>query len=166
MIMAELHLGLSMNMGIQYIYIYIYIRLLKVNIKVERILHQVHLKLKFHYLLVELNPTSYGSENRTPPEQFWGELATQLVLAAAPSCRAARSRRAPHLHSVRTAPSREQLSAAMREQLTAPRAARRNPGTHSLDSCMPMTFLSVVVGDLGTPGRGHMHNASFVPTHC
>ena len=108
MIMPELHLGLSMNMGIQYIYIYI--RLLKVNIKVERILHQVHLKLKFHYLLVELNPTSYGSENRTPPEQFWGELATQLVLAAAPSCRAARSRRAPYLHSVRTAPSREQLA--------------------------------------------------------
>ena len=119
MIMAELHLGLSMNMGIQYIYIYIYIRLLKVNIKVERILHQVHLKLKFHYLLVELNPTSYGSENRTPPEQFWGELATQLVLAAAPSCRAARSRRALHLHSVRTAPSREQLSAAMRELYTS-----------------------------------------------
>ena len=93
----------------------VYIRLLKVNIKVERILHQVHLKLKFHYLLVELNPTSYGSENRTPPEQFWGDLATQLVLAAAPSCRAASSRRAQHLHSVRTAPSREQLPAAMRK---------------------------------------------------
>ena len=29
-----------------------------VNIKVERILHQVHLKLKFHYLLVELNPAT------------------------------------------------------------------------------------------------------------
>ena len=65
-----------------------YIRLLKVNIKVERILHQVHLELKFHYVVVELNPTSYGSENRTPPEQFWGELATQLLLAAAPFCRA------------------------------------------------------------------------------
>ena len=79
-------------------------------------------------------------ENRT--EQFWGELATQLVLAAAPSCRAARSRRVLHLLSVRAAPSREQLLVVMREQLTVPWAARRNFGTHSFDSCMLMTFLS------------------------
>ena len=123
-------------------HIFIYMRLLKVNIKVERIFHQVHLELKFHYLVVELSATSCGSGNRTPPEQFWGKLATQLLLAEALSCRAARSHHALHLHSVRAAPFRKQFLVVMREQLTVPWAARRNFGTHSFDSCLLMTFLS------------------------
>jgi len=73
---------------------------------------------------------------------LWGELATQLLLAAASSCRAARSRRALHLPSVRAAPSCEQLIVVMRERFTFPWAARRNFGTHSFDSCLLMTFLS------------------------
>jgi len=92
---------------------------------------------------------------------LWGELATQLLLTAAPSCRAAHFRPALHLHSARAAPSREQLLVVMLEQFTFPWASRRNFGTHSFDSCLLMTFLSscvsVAVGEVGTHGRGHIH---------
>jgi len=105
----------------------------------------------------------------TKPENWlWAELATQLFLAAAPSCRAARSRRALHLHSVRAAPSREQLLVVMREQFTFPWAARRNFGAHSFDTCLLMTFLCSA--NLARPAEGifmrQQHNATLVPTHC
>ena len=97
----------------------------------------------------------------------------QLLLAAAPSCRAARSRRALHLHSVQAAPSREQLRVVMREQFPLPWAARRNFDTHSFDSCLLMTFWSswaLQLANLARPAKGifmrQHHNATFVPSHC
>jgi len=109
-----------------------------------------------------------------PQNWLWGELATQLLLAAAPSCRAARSRCALHLHSVRAALFREQLLVVvMREQFPFPWAARRNFGTHSFESCLLMTFLSswaLQLANLARLARGifmrQHHNATFVPTPC
>jgi len=95
---------------------------------------------------------------------LWGEIATQLLLAAAPSCSATRSCCALQLHSFE-----QLLVVVMREQLTVPRAARRNFGTHSFDSCLPMTlffFVNVAVGELGTPCRGHIHATAAQRNVC
>jgi len=90
----------------------------------------------------------------------------QLLLAAAPSCRAARPRCALQLHSFE-----QLLVVVMREQLTVPWAARRNDGTHSFDSCLLMTILSswtLQSANLARPAEGifmrQQHNATFVPT--
>jgi len=66
------------------------------------------------------------------------EIATQLLLTAAPSCWAACSCCALQLHSFE-----QLLVVVMREQLTVPWAAQRNFGTHSFNSCLLMTYLSL-----------------------
>ena len=99
----------------------------------------MHLKLKFHYLLVELKPATLAGKSHSP-RTILGRLATQLVFAAAPSCRAARSCRAPHLHPVRTAPSREQMLARHARAVDRSSGSPMQPRHTQLDSCMPMTF--------------------------
>jgi len=93
---------------------------------------------------------------------LWGEIATQLLLAAPLSCRAARSRCALQLHSFE-----QLLVVVMRQQLTLPWAARRNFGTHSIDSCLPITLLSsstLQSVNLARPAEGifmrQQHNAN------
>jgi len=81
---------------------------------------------------------------------------TQLLLTTAPSCQAACSHCALHLHSARAAPSREQFLVVMCEQFPFPWATRRNFGTHNFNTCFLMTFF-VAVGELGTPCQGHIH---------
>jgi len=99
---------------------------------------------------------------------LWGEIATQLLLGATPSRRAARSRCALQLYSFE-----QLLVVVMREQLTVPWAARHNFATHSFDNCLLMTFLSSLTlqsANLARPAEGvfvrQQHNATFVPTRC
>jgi len=65
------------------------------------------------------------------------------------------------MHSVQTAPSREQLLVVvMREQLTVPWSTRRNFGTHNFDSCLLMTFLSsLALQSANLARQGHIHEA-------
>ena len=99
-------------------------------------------------------------ENRTPQGQFWEELATQLLLAAAPSCWAARFRRAFCIRF--ELPSREQMPAAMREQLSSGSPMQPwHTQPRQLHANDLLAFVSVAVGDLGTPGREHIHATAF-----